>query len=228
MKPLVMVYTDHPMCSTDCSDAVCEILNKSGLFKTKTIGPSSYPELKFNDKNIEKADCIVFPGGWGDSDQFDKDLVNHKLVVKNYVENGGKYLGICMGAYFAGPHYFDILRGIDVVQYIKRKNSTIRRPTHNIVELIWNNTGEEYNTYFHDGAAFIPIRRTKNTRIAAKYKNGDAAAIIQKCKRGVVGVIGPHPEAMKWWFYSQPRITDKWKTCIQHNLFLDFFKTLMI
>jgi len=210
----------------DCSDAICEVLNQSGLYKAKMIGPSSYPELEFNKQNIKDADCLVFPGGWGDSDQFDKNLINKKSIVSDYVGNGGRYLGICMGSYFAGDHYFDILTGAKAVQYIKRKNSTIKRSTHDIVELTWNNV-EGYNTYFHDGAAFIPTHGTIPAKIIAKYKNGDVAAMIQPHKKGMVGVIGPHPEAMKWWFYSQTRIKDGWKNCIQHDLFLDFVKKLM-
>jgi len=214
------------MCSTDCSDAVCEVLNQSGRYKAKMIGPSSYPEMEFNEENIKKADCLVFPGGWGDSDQFDDRLTKHRLMVKNYVENGGRYLGVCMGAYFAGHHYFDILTGATAVQYIKRKNSTIKRSTHDIVELTWNNVSG-YNTYFHDGAAFVPTHEYIPAKIIAKYKNGDAAAIIQPHKKGMIGVVGPHPEAMKWWFYSQTRIKDGWKDGIQHDLFLDFVKRLM-
>lgn len=226
MKPRFLVYTDHPMCSLDCSDAVCEVLNQSGLYKAKMIGPSSYPELEFNEENIKKANCLVFPGGWGNSDQFDDKLIKHKSVVENYIKNGGRYLGVCMGAYFAGKHYFDILTGADAVQYIKRKKSTVKRSTHDIVELTWNNI-DGYNTYFHDGAAFVPTHGTIPAKIIGKYKNGDAAAIIQPYKKGMVGVIGPHPEAMKWWFYSQPRITNEWKTSIQHDLFLDFVGKLM-
>jgi len=210
----------------DCSDAICEVLNQSGLYKAKMIGPSSYPELEFNKQNIKDADCLVFLGGWGVSDQFDKNLINKKSIVSDYVGNGGRYLGICMGSYFAGDHYFDILTGAKAVQYIKRKNSTIKRSTHDIVELTWNNV-EGYNTYFHDGAAFIPTHGTIPAKIIAKYKNGDVAAMIQPHKKGMVGVIGPHPEAMKWWFYSQTRIKDGWKNCIQHDLFLDFVKKLM-
>jgi glutamine amidotransferase-like uncharacterized protein len=224
-KPRFLVYADHPMCSIDCADAVCEILNQSGLYDAKMFGPSSHPKLEFSSD----VDCVVVPGGWGDSDQYDYRLKDTDLEfqIKDYVINGGKYLGICMGAYFAGHYYFNLLKNYKAVQYIKRNKSSTKRLTHDIVDLIWNNDGP-YSTYFHDGAAFIPYgNKHGSAEIIARYTNGDIAAMIQNCNKGKVGVIGPHPEARKWWFYSQTRITDHWKDSIQEELFLDFVKRLL-
>ena len=226
-KPVFLVYTDHPMCSMDCADAVCDVLNSSGLYDARMIGPDSYPRIAFNQDNIEHADCIVMPGGWGDSDQFDETLYKSSKMIESYVKKGGRYLGICMGAFFAGHHYFDILTNAKAVQYIKRKNSTTKRDNHDVVGLNWQ--GEHHDMYFHDGAAFIPVDMKEiPANIIAYYKNGDVAAMIQKYKKGKVGVIGPHPEAQKWWFYSQTCIKDRWKDCIKHDLLLDFVNKLLV
>jgi glutamine amidotransferase-like uncharacterized protein len=214
------------MCSIDCADAICEVLEQSGLYRVKMIGPDSFPKLEFIEENIKNADCIVIPVGLGDSDQFDHHLINKKKMVQNYVKNGGKYLGICMGSYFADHHYFDILTGVTAEQYIKRKNKTVRRSTHDIVDLIWGS--KQATVYFHDGAAFIPVDNNKISGIIiARYKNGDVAAMIQSYGRGTVGVVGPHPEAMKWWFYSQNRNTNRWHDCVRHDLMLDLVIKLM-
>jgi len=224
-KPRFMIYTDHPMCSLDCADAVCEILNQSGLYEAVMFGPSSHPKLNFSNN----VDCIVMPGGLGDSDQYDYILKNTELEtqIKKYVYDGGNYLGICMGAYFAGHYYFDLLTSYNAVQYIKRYNSSTKRTNHDVVDIIWNNKGP-YSTYFHDGAAFIPYgNKIESADVIARYTNGDIAAMIQKYNKGKVGVIGPHPEARKWWFYSQTRIKNNWKDSIQEELFLDFVKRLL-
>lgn len=225
-KASVLVYTEHPMCSIDCSDAVCDILKSTEKYDVYMFGKDSFPKL--NDKRIFfNSDCIIFPGGFGDSDQFDERLYRFKASVRKYVKNGGKYLGICMGAYFAGTHYFDLLNPlIGYTQYIKRPNSNIHKTTPSIIKLDWK--GEEKEMYFHDGTAFFynqdPV---EDIIVYATYKNGDIAAMIQPYKKGKIGLIGPHPEAQKWWFYTQPKIKDGWHSCIQHDLFLEFFDDLM-
>ena len=225
MKPLFLVYTHHPMCSLDCSDAICEVLNQSGLYEAKMVGPDSHPKLDLTDENLKNVDCLVIPGGWGDSDQFDAKLKHKTEIIVNYVRNGGKYFGICMGSYFAGHHYLNILNGYEAHQYIKRKGCSTNRENHDIVTLNWNKI--QKTVYFHDGAAFIPTNKSSKAKIIARYQNGDAAALIQKYKKGRVGVIGPHPEAHKWWFYSQTRIKKRWKDCVHHELILDFVERLL-
>lgn len=225
-KPLFLVYTDDPMCSIDCADTVCDLLNNTGLYTAKMIGPDSYPKLEFNKENLSKADCLVMPGGLGDSDQFDNYLYKHKKMVVDYVGNGGKYLGICMGSYFAGHHYFDILTNAQAVQYIKRKDSSTKKSTPVVIDLTWNT--KECPMYFFDGAAFIPDKCTHiPAKIISRYKNGDAAALIQHYKQGMVGVIGPHPEAQKWWFHTNKNIRERWTDSIQDHLFLNFVKKLL-
>lgn len=225
-KPLFLVYTDHPMCSIDCADAVCEVLNESGLYDARMVGPDSHPKTALTKALLKKADCVVFGGGLGDSDQFDDTLYSYSASIKNYVKNGGKYLGICMGSYFSGSHYFDLLLGYDAVQYIKRKGSTVKVSGPSIVKLVWNN-GQKYSIYFHDGAAFVETPNIHDANIIARYKNGDIAALIQDHKKGKIGVIGPHPEARKWWFYSQTKIKDNWKNSVHPKLLLDFVKQLL-
>ena len=225
-KPIILVYVDHPMCSIDCADAVCDVLNQSGLYEVKMIGPDAFPKLAFNARNLKNAACLVMPGGNGDADQFDEDLFKHKAVIKNYVARGGKYLGICQGSYFAGKHYFDMLNGLDSVQYIKRKKASVKTSGPAVVNVTWKDKSTK-KIYFHDGAAFVPTLPEYEADTIARYPNGDAAALIQSFKKGKVGVIGPHPEAQKWWFYSQPKIQTLWKTCIQHNLLTEFTNCLL-
>lgn len=229
MLPIILVYTEHPMCSIDCADATCEILNQTGLYDARMIGPSSFPELEFNEENISKARCLVFPGGEGDADQFDDNLLNYKQMVAKYVSNGGKYLGICQGSYFASKHYFDLLDNIVAEQHIKRKGASTRRSGPAIVPISWRGK-EPQPIYFYDGAAFVPPENKTELgycRVLATYENGEAAALIQHYWDGSIGVIGPHPEAMKWWFYSQTTVKDGWKNDMQHWMLLDMMKTLL-
>ena len=226
MKPFFLVYADHPMCSIDCADSTCDLLNQSGLYEAKLIGRSSYPYIEFNEENLNKADCLVIPGGLGDSDQFDKRLTPFREIIKKYVAKGGKYLGICMGSYFAGSHYLNLIKNGDAVQYVKREGAILKHEKHDVLDIYHN--GEKKTVYFHDGAAFIPIGRRKiPAEIVATYTNGDAAAIVQKHKKGKIALIGPHPEAYKWWFHTQPRIRKRWKDCVHHEILFDLIEKLL-
>ena len=225
--PLVYVYTDQPMCSIDCVDATCDVLNSSGIVEAKMIGPDSFPLIELNEENLHKASCIVFPGGDGDADQFDNSLIFKRKLIEDYVSSGGRYLGICQGAYFAGKHFFNLLRGFDAVQHIKRNGAQIKRSGSNIIDIKWKDE-RIYPIYFHDGAAFVTTsEQPAFTNILAHYLNGDVACLIQAHKKGRVGVIGPHPEAQKWWFYSQTKIKNGWTYCIQTPLLVQLIQELL-
>ena len=228
-KPLFLVYVEHPMCSLDCADAVLDVLNLSGKYTARFVGPSSFPYTILTEELLASASCLVVPGGLGDADQYDDSFLRILApLIKNYLAKGGRYMGICAGGYFAGHHYMDILKpGTKAAQYVRRKHSTVKHEEHDVVTVNW--ASRECTVYFHDGAAFVPRRwfNRISGAVVARYTNGDAAALIQNYKQGKVGVMGPHPEAQKWWFYSQTRINKRWRDCMQHELLLDFAERLL-
>ena len=69
---------------------------------------------------FDGVDIVAFPGGLGDSDSFDYLMRENISYIYDFVRNGGRYLGICMGAYWAGSDYFNLLHDVKVEQYIKR------------------------------------------------------------------------------------------------------------
>ena len=223
----ILIYVDEPMCSIACADAVYDILQNQKQFSVKSVGPSSWDNLKkLNKKTLKDCDCIVFPGGDGNSDQFDNNLINQKKLIRNYVLKGGRYMGICMGGYFASDYYFDILRNISAVRYIKRKMSDTRTQAATKLRIKWKDK-KKYWCYYHDGAAFILDTVCQTPNIYARYLNGDIAALTTSFGLGKVCVVGPHLEAPKWWFYTQSKFNLQWKNCIQHDLFLEMFNDLI-
>jgi len=207
------LFVAYPNCnySMECCDAMVTILNAHyniKLFTQNDITPAFF-------KNI---DIVTFPGGILDSDTHDDlfDQVDEETIT-NYIDGGGHYLGICMGAYWAGKHYFDILKGIDAVQYIKRPKADIRRSYGTIAPVIWNK--KEESIYFYDGTAFLGKGRFKTI---ATYANGDPMAIIQKR----IGLIGCHPESLKHW-YNKKHLKPYWHEGEHHNLLLNFIDKLI-
>jgi glutamine amidotransferase-like uncharacterized protein len=163
---------------------------------------------------------VVFPGGIGDSDSYDTILKNNKDVVVDFVTRGGKYLGICMGAYWAGKDYFNILDKVDAVQYIRRPNTCTRRPHAKNMPVMWRN--QPCNMFFYDGCALVGDENSSYETIAT-YSNGDNMAIIQNR----IGLIGCHPESEQFWYDEYSWLKGKYHNGTQHELLLNFVNELM-
>ena len=213
MKPTIALFLHQPKCSVQSGNGIMKALEGHYNFKI------------FTKHEIEKdffdgVDIVAFPGGLGDSDSFDFLLKNNIHHIYNFVRNGGRYLGICMGAYWADQWYFDIVDDVRVVQYIKRPNADVRRSYATVTPVVWN--GKETNMYFYDGCSLIGDETKFKT--IARYSNGDPMAII----KGTVGLIGCHPESSQWW-YEKPwqYINKHWHNNQHHKLLLEFVNELM-
>ena len=180
MKTTAAIFMHQPMCSIQGGNAIMAALESNYRFKIFT--KHSLEEDFFDDVKL-----VIFPGGFGNSDSFDYLLRINIDRIKEFVRNGGKYLGICMGAYWAGSHYFNLLDDCDAVQYYKRPTADTRRPHTKNISVVWN--GVQDKMFFNDGCALIGDN-TKFETIAT-YANGDPMAIIQNN----LGLIGCHPES---------------------------------
>jgi glutamine amidotransferase-like uncharacterized protein len=213
MSKTISLFMNHPECSKDCCEGMTEALGSEYDIKI-------FSANECNSKTLESADIVAFPGGIGDASSYDKFFRRKaQNAVADYVSNGGRYLGICMGAYWAGSHYFDILDNVDAVQYIKRPGADVKRSYGTITPVVWN--GDKINMYFYDGCALVGD--TTKFKTIATYANGDAMAIIQNR----VGLIGCHPESRKYW-YEKPwhYINQYWHNGEHHKLLLEFVNTL--
>ena len=204
----------HPECSRNCAYAMVHALS------------SEYQIRIFEEKELDdpdfftNLDVIAFPGGIGDSDSYPDFFTRTRANrVAEFISSGGHYLGICMGAYWAGSRYFDILDSVDAVQYIKRPNADIKRSYGTVASVTWKNKKE--NMFFYDGCALIGDESKFQT--VARYANGDPMAIIQ----GRIGIIGCHPEAEKYWYEDSWKYINKYYAGERnHRLLLNFVNEL--
>jgi len=205
------VYVHYPVADPECADALVQIFTP--VYKVTKITHDT-----LTTDTLKNIDCVVFPGGLGDSDVFDDVLIDRKDVVQKYMKDGGRYLGICMGAYFASHYYFNILDDVSVVQYIRRPRADTHQQNETVLPVIWNK--KIYNMYFFDGCAIVG--NIKSLRIFSTYKNGDIMAAIQ----GRVGVIGCHPESLEYW-YEEANMNKHWHKGVHHRLLLEFTDKLL-
>jgi GMP synthase-like glutamine amidotransferase len=208
MKPTIAIFLHQPKCSIQSANGIIRALNQYYTFKIFT-------KHELEDDFFREVDMVCFPGGIGDSDTFEKLLKVNAQRVRNYVAAGGKYLGICMGAYWADTDYFGILDNVRVIQYIKTPSSCTRRPHAKHMPITWRN--QKTNMYFYDGCSYTG----NNFTTIARYSNNWPMAIMQDR----IGLIGCHPEADQHWYNDYTWMTRRWNGG-QHHFLLDFVNEL--
>jgi len=212
MRGKIALFLDQPRCSVQSGNGIMRALEPHYRFKIFT--KHSVEKDFFDD-----VDIIAVPGGTGDADTYKRLMGTHQARIRNFVSDGGRYLGICMGAYWAGHHWLNILDGVKAYQYIKRPDTDTRRPHPKGMPVVWH--GEPETMYFYDGPAFDGNHRQFD--VAATYPNGDAMAIYQDR----IGLIGCHPESEPSW-YEQPRYMQRhWHKGHHHKLLQGFVDELM-
>jgi len=211
MKPTIALFIADPKCSVQSGNGIMRALGEHYNFKL-------FSKNELEDNFFEGVDIVAVPGGFGDSDSYDTLLKHSANRIREFVSKGGRYLGICMGAYWADSHYFNILDNVRAVQYIKQPNTDTRRPHAKNIKINWN--GTDTKMFFYDGCALVGNGEYDTI---ATYSNGDAMAIIQKR----IGLMGCHPESEKFWYDSYSWMRGKYHDGIHHTLLLDFVNSLM-
>ncbi len=211
MKGKIALFLHQPKCSVQSGNGIMRALSPFYSFKIFT-------RHELEADFFDDVDMVCIPGGFGDAESFDYLLSENGPRIKEFVQQGGAYLGICMGAYWAGQYYLDILDGVDAEQYITRPKTDTRRPHAKNIDVTWK--GQPTKMYFYDGCALVG---NGNFETVATYANGDAMAIIQN----KIGLIGCHPESENHWYENYTWMQGKYHQGIQHRLLLDFVDSII-
>jgi len=210
MKPTIALFVADPYCSVQSANGIIKALGNDYSFKL-------FSKNEIEDGFFNGVDIVAVPGGFGDASSFDRLFSANQDSVKEFVRRGGKYLGICMGAYWAGSYYLDILDDVEAVQYITQPTTDTRRPHAKDINIVWQ--GHPNRMFFYDGCALVGNGQFQTI---ATYANGDAMAIIQ----GNIGLIGCHPESEQFWYDSYTWMKGKYHNGQHHRLLLDFVNQL--
>ena len=211
VKPTIALFIHDPKCSVQSGNGIMQALGNNYNFKL-------FSKNEVEDVFFDDVDMVAVPGGFGDADSYDTLFKNNAQAVRGFVRQGGRYLGICMGAYWAGRHYLNILDSVDAVQYIRRPGTDTRRPHAKNMSITWR--GQPDHMFWYDGCALVGDNTKFETM--ATYSNGDAMAIIQNR----IGLIGCHPEAEQFWYDDYSWMRRHWSGS-HHQELLDFANDLM-
>ena len=204
----IALFLHQPRCSVQSGNGIIQSLTPYYRFKIFT-------RHQLEDNFFDDVDCVAFPGGMGDADTYDWMLKENAPRIRTIINRGGRYLGICMGAYWADRNYFNILDNVRAVQYIRQPHTDTRRPHAKACAVTWN--GQADRMYFYDGCALVGT----GFDTVARYANGDAMAIIQNR----IGLIGCHPESQQFW-YDKNYLKPHWHQGRHNQLLQDFVHDL--
>lgn len=208
---VLALFQFEPYCSRECGAGVI-----SALSPHHTIELITRHDL-LNEK-LSRFDMIIFPGGRGDASDFQQLLKTRKPVIQTYLDQGGTYLGICMGAYWADSAYFDLIGDTRCVQYITQPKAEVRRSFPTTIRADWKSKAGKF--YFFDGCAFIGS--DPSLEIYARYANGDPMAVV----KDRVGLIGCHLESELDW-YTSKEMKASWHALSHHRLLAEFVDDLL-
>lgn len=162
--------------------------------------PLDKKELK---EKISSFQVFVMPGGSTGKIVSSLSKNNFYQTIKDFVSKGGKYIGICSGAYLAPKDCILSSRkgrvrekGLGIIdakclrEKVPRRKPRLRKivlKKHSLTK----NTPKELDIWYRNGPAIIP---GKGVKIVATYENNLGAIAYSKFGKGKVIIISPHPE----------------------------------
>lgn len=201
----------------DCADDLGKMItNTPGYNISYTIvGPDG---TNFTSDLLQTADIFAYPGGpslekaWQGLEPFSEPL-------REWIRNGGRYIGSCLGAYLAGSGAsFAPDAGLSILPYnvqsgqeITQPNAQVQNSKGTYIDVNWtfgsginaSKTIDNRTLYFQDGVVILisddQIRTSNSTLLGRYSKNNDVAAIVSPFGKGFVGVTGVHLEADESW-----------------------------
>ena len=204
-KKIIYIYQDEgviPHALLQAMHTFKSVLPPS--FTVKTIGATGVIK---NDWARDAA-LLVMPGG-ADLPYVEKLNGSGNDQIKHYVQNGGAYLGLCAGAYYAASHIeFDEKGPLEVLgtrelaffkgkaigpilsKYDYKTESSARGAK---INLTLNNL-KEATVYYNGGGYFEDADKLKDTTVMGYYTNQKPAIIYIKHGKGHVVLSGVHFE----------------------------------
>ena len=195
-QPIAAVYSDATTGPSDGDDtgALVAILkgDTKWNFNVITVGPNG-------SMSVQAAlamPCVKLygqPGASGNDTTAYATQKGDTTAIQNFVKNGGRYLGICMGCFLAEPDHYNIFPG-DMEDYDDKYglsyNSTL-------LPITWG--GQVRQMVFQDGCYITVNPGATGVQVLAKFSTGEDAAVVAPYGQGKTCVSGPHPEAPASW-----------------------------
>ena len=157
---------------------------------------------------VELADLFVMPGG-RDLPYVNALHAGGIQIIHDYIASGGKFLGICAGAYFASSYVeFDKggdleVRGERALKFFPGKAIGPAFPPFKynsdagvkVLPLSYNSASEHFSAYsLYNGGCFFEPKPSSQYKVLATYEDGRAAIVRCSVQQGMALLSGVHFE----------------------------------
>lgn len=185
-----------------------QFLTPANGFKYQVVRPA-----EIRSGVLKDFDVLIMPGGSGSKQSKALEPEGRK-AVRQFVRNGGGYVGICAGAYLASSHYKWSLGVINARvwdrQHWARGRETVEISLTSAGQQVLARGKEKHQVYYHNGPLLVPDNQPDlpgyevlarfETEVArngapAEAMVGTHAIIRSKFGSGRVICYSPHPEA---------------------------------
>jgi glutamine amidotransferase-like uncharacterized protein len=183
--PKALVYNGVGACHDDCAKASYDSAKAAG-FDPVYVGDNDTDPRIFDGATV-----WLQPGGYA-STAMQNMAPALKENIKNFVKNGGGYVGFCAGA-FVTTNYVGTtnVKGLGIMPgSTKLYGKGVR-----ILKTKWQ--GSQRYIYWEGGPYFRNMPSTVEQ--TASYPNGANGAVRSTFGKGRIWVTGLHPESPKWW-----------------------------
>jgi glutamine amidotransferase-like uncharacterized protein len=183
--PKALVYNGEGACKDDCAKSAFDSARAAG-FDPVYVGDREESPAIFNDAKV-----WIHPGGYAGTGMNAMSPVL-KRNLKNFIWNGGGYVGYCAGAFVATSTVGTTrIRGLGIIP----GNTKLYGKGIRIFKSNWQ--GSERYIYWEGGPYFRNMPET--VEHLAFYPNGASASVRTRYGKGRVWVTGLHPESPQWW-----------------------------
>jgi hypothetical protein len=187
--PKALIYKGPGACEDGCADAFVSIARDAG-FDPVFVGPEVPKAGLFTDAAV-----WIQPGGYAGvaMQNMSQEL---KSQIREFVKNGGGYVGYCAGAFTATSRVGTTrISGLGIFP----GGTKLYGKGIDMKTVTWN--GSKRQIYWEGGPY---LRNLPNSvEVIAHYSNGAVATARTEYGKGRVFVTGLHPEAPDWWVSSE-------------------------
>ncbi|MFK3647855.1 BPL-N domain-containing protein [Lysobacter enzymogenes] len=192
----VAVYRGPASCE-NCSETLKQAIEALGPnYRVDFVG--AHEPIDITPANLARYDVYAQPGGGQNIPAAFASLGDARVdAIHDYVAGGGRYLGICMGAYLASGSGLGLVPH-ELESEVGRPGFEVDGSEDAVVAVRWQ--GRAQTVFYQDGPYLRRAPKDPGFRTIATYANDDIAAARYTFGRGVVVLSGPHPEADESWF----------------------------
>jgi len=198
-----LIYSG-PSAGDGCPEAVAAVAKQAGL-------PVRYVEdLDEISDLLGRAAVLIIGGTTGDLEEFRRSFTPQtERAVKSYVRDGGRYWGICGGAYVAATQFGGNegpVKALKLIPAVARDHSDGEAKLESVR---WR--GKKCDLYLQGSPKFVITDREAAVEIIARFEDDSIAALQCAYGKGKVAVCGPHPEAKESWLTHDGLETKGWQ-----------------